>query len=375
MTVSYGGSNITFDDGSTVSSGWTGMKNRIINGGMVIDQRNGGSIAYSNTSIGNAYGVDRFQVNMSSDATVACQQTTDAPAGFKNSLKLSVTAADTSIGSNQYVQMFQVIEGNNIADLNWGTANAATVTVSFWVKSNIAGKYPVRLVNANGSRSFTFYTTINQSNTWEYKTKVVPGPTNGTFDSTNGVGIALGFSFGAGTFFAGATEDVWNTTASYQNSHMTPLVYWIGSVGNEFFITGVQVERGSTASSFEYRSYTTEMQLCQRYYQKITAQNSYSHFGVGVGYSGTAIRFPFHLKTTMRVAPSSLDIYGATQFLIEREAGAAQTSTAVALTANGNDNIAQIVVTPASSMSTGGAGFNLYSNATTDCYLGFGAEL
>jgi hypothetical protein len=268
MSVSYGGESITFEDGSKVSSGWTGFKNRIINGSMVIDQRNNGSVAYSNTSIGGAFCPDRFQVNMSSDATVSAEQSTDVPAGFKNSLKLSVTAADTSIGTNQYVQMFHNIEGNNIADLNWGTANAATITLSFWVKSSVAGQYPVRLVNGDGSRSYTFYTTINAINTWEYKTKVVPGPTNGTFNSTNDVGIGLGFSFGAGSFFGGATENVWNTTVSYQNSHMTPLVDWVGTVGNTFFITGVQFEKGSSASSFEHRPYGTELALCCRYFQK-----------------------------------------------------------------------------------------------------------
>jgi hypothetical protein len=296
MSVSYGGDSITFADNSVQSSGWTGFKNRIINGSMTIDQRNGGNIAYSNTSIGNAYGVDRFIVNMSSDATVSAQQSTDAPSGFQNSLKLSVVAADTSIGSNQYVQMYQSIEGYNIADLKWGTANAATVTVSFWVKSSVAGKYPVRLVNASGTRSYTFYTTINQSNTWEYKTKVVPGPTNGTFDSTNGAGISLGFSFGAGTFFGGATEDVWNTTVSYQNSHMTPLVNWIATVGNEFLITGVQLERGSQASSFEYRPFGMELQLCQRYYE-IT-----STYGNGFGVGGAYISIPS--KVSKRATPT-----------------------------------------------------------------------
>jgi hypothetical protein len=307
MSVSYGGDKITFEDGSTVGSGWAGFKNRIINGTMVIDQRNNGANVTSNTASATAFPVDRFQINMSSDATVTGQRTTDAPTGFSNSVRLTVTTADTSIDTNQYVQFYHSIEGYNIADLNYGTSSAATVTVSFWVKSSVAGQYPTRLVNGNGSRSYTFYTTINEANTWEYKTKVVPGPTSGTFDSTNGTGITLGFTFAAGTFFAGATENVWNNTVSFQNSHLTAPVNWIGTAGNTFFVTGVQLEKGSTATSFDYRPYGTELALCQRYFY--TTSGSYG-FGFTTA-SGQWLYRPGYFPVSMRTTPS-MSYTGAT---------------------------------------------------------------
>ena len=262
MSVSYGGDSITFADGSVQSGGWTGMKNRIINGAMVIDQRNAGaSVSITDSTV--VFLTDRFRFDENTDGSFSAQQVSTAPSGFINSLKFTVTSADTSLAAGQYANMRQNIEGLNVADLSWGTASAATVTLSFWVYSSLTGTFGGSLRNSAADRSYPFTYSISSANTWEQKSITVAGDTSGTWLTTNGIGLTVIWGFGVGSTYSG-TPNVWQAGNYLAPTGATSVV---GTNGATFYITGVQLERGSTASSFEYRPYGTELALCQRYYE------------------------------------------------------------------------------------------------------------
>ncbi len=193
------------------------MKNRIINGAMVIDQRNAGSAVTTD----GAYPVDRFIVFEDTDGAYSAQRDTNAPAGFINSLKWTTTTADTSIAS-QYAGISQSIEGFNVADLNWGTANAKTVTLSFWVRSSLTGTFGGSFRNSANNRSYPFTYTISVADTWEFETITIAGDTSGTWLTDNGAGLKIFFGLGVGSSFSG-TAGAWSgsnffTTALANNS-------------------------------------------------------------------------------------------------------------------------------------------------------------
>ena len=241
------------------------MRNRIINGAMVVSQRNGTSSVTINSAAWT-YTVDRFCcLGQGSDGVYTVQQSSTAPAGFVNSLLITVTTADSSIGAGQIYTLRQTIEGYNIADLNWGSANSQPTTLSFWVRSSVTGTFSGCL-NNEGTASYPFTYTINSANTWEQKTITVTGPTSGTWGSTNSNGIRITWSLGVGTTYSG-TANTWNYSTEYFAASSTTNL--IATNGATFYITGVQLEAGTTASPFEYRQYGTELALCQRYYEVI----------------------------------------------------------------------------------------------------------
>lgn len=244
--------------GTINSSNDFGLKNRIINGAMVINQRYG-TAAQTGVS---GFVTDRFQV-LNSTGTVNAQTVTTAPADFSYSTQLTVGTADGSVGSTDSVIFYQTLEGYTIADLNWGTVNARTVTLSFWVRSSLVGTYSGSLVSQNGTSAFPFNYTISSSNTWTQITQTITGPTSGSFGTTNDVGFYLEFSLMTGSTYQGTpnawSAGNWRGTASQVN--------WMATSGNTFNITGIQLEKGSTATTFDYRPYGTELQLCQRYYE------------------------------------------------------------------------------------------------------------
>ena len=233
-------------------------RNRIINGAMEIAQR--GTSAVTATG---SYPVDRFPVFYSMDGASSMQQNSSAPAGFINSTKFTTTTADTSLSASQYVLFEQRIEGTNIADLAWGTASAKTVTLSFWVRSSLTGTFGGSLVNNGYNRSYPFTYSISAADTWEQKSITIAGDTTGTWLTTNGIGIRISWSLGVGSNFQG-TANTWAGAEYYGTSGETPV---IGTLNATWYITGVQLEAGSVATSFERRSYGQELALCQRYYE------------------------------------------------------------------------------------------------------------
>jgi hypothetical protein len=275
-----------------------GMRNRIINGAMMIDQRNAGA----SVSISNAtrYITDRFRVDNVSDGVISSQQSSIAPAGFTNSLAVTVTTADSSLAAGQYSFTGQAIEGFNVADLGWGTASAATVTLSFWVRSSLTGTFGGAFVNSASNRSYPFTYTISSANTWEQKSITIAGDTTGTWLTNNGIGISLSFGLGVGSTYSG-TAGAW---AAGNFLSATGATNFLGTNGATFYITGVQLEKGSTATSFDYRPYGTELDLCRRYYQLSG--------GVGRSLASATMEVLCQFCPPMRATPSSAIIANGT---------------------------------------------------------------
>lgn len=237
------------------------FKNRIINGDMRIDQRSNGALV-SGIAAGANLLPDRFTTYAGGVNSYSLQQVTDAPVGFVNSLKLTVTAAAT-LSAAQFAFTRQIIEGINIADFAWGSASATSVTVSFWVKSSLTGLFAIALINSAEDRSYPATYNINSVNTWEYKTILVPGDTTGIWLTNNSNGIRLAFDHGAGSNFNG-TANTWQSGWKQRTSGCVSLSQTLGAT---FQLTGLQLEKGSTATSFDYRDYGRELIMCQRYYQ------------------------------------------------------------------------------------------------------------
>jgi hypothetical protein len=261
---------MTTSDGYT-SAGTYGFKNRIINGAMVIDQRNAGA---SVTPANETYTLDRWKCYQTTASKFSVQKTPSATetgyatrvaAGFTNYLAATSLSA-YSVSASDYYTIQQVIEGFNTADLAWGTANAKTVTLSFLAYSSLTGTFGGSIFNAAGNRSYPFSYTIGSANTWTQISVTIAGDTTGTWaGATNSTSLQICFGLGAGSTNTG-TANTW-AGAFYTQPNSTVSV--VGTNGATFYITGVQLEKGSTATSFDYRPYGTELQLCQRYYQLV----------------------------------------------------------------------------------------------------------
>lgn len=237
------------------------MKNRIINGAMVIDQRNAGA----SVALTNGYCLDRFVCNSSQTNKFTTQQNAGSvtpPPGFTNYLGVT-SSSSYSVISSDSMWIGQRIEGYNVADLNWGTANASSVTFSFWVRSSLTGTFGGSVFNGAANRFYVYSYVINSANTWEQKSITIPGDTTGTWLKDNGIGLAVLWSVGTGSTYLGAAGS-WGSTVytgviGQQNV--------VGTNGATFYITGVQLEVGTSATGFEYRQYQQELALCQRYYE------------------------------------------------------------------------------------------------------------
>jgi hypothetical protein len=369
MSVSYGGDSIVFADGSVQSGGWTGMKNRIINGAMQIDQRNAGA---SITPAQNAYTIDRWRFPASQASKLTLQQNAGSvtpPTGFKNYLGLTSTSS-YSLLVGDYFGINQFVEANNTADLDWGTANAKTITLSFWVRSSLTGTFGGAIrTGDNSNYSYPFSYTINSANTWEYETITISGPTAGTWGTGTAVGLDVWFSLGTGATFSG-TAGAWAAANYVAPTGGTSVV---GTNGATFYITGVQLERGSTASSFEYRPYTTELQLCQRYYYRVTSAGTSRIFGNGYVNSSTISDCTLPFPVTMRDEPSALEQTGtASNYVVIAGAGNV-TCSSVPTYLTSSQWGAQFRLTVASGLTSGQA--TLVRGAVAGTYLGWSAEL
>lgn len=279
MSVAINGTNgVTYNDGSLQASAPVG-KNKIINGDMRIDQRNAGASA---TTTSSTYMVDRFQLYASTVTNAQTyQQVTDAPAGFSHSLKITNSSTAQAAGSAALYTPRQRIEGYNTAHLNWGTSDAKTVTVSFWVKASVTGTYPFAINNGSFNRSFVANYTISSANTWEYKTVIVAGDTLGTWNVDNSSGMVVMFSLDTNSSYETSTVDAWQTGSFRATSSN---VHFLANASATWQITGVQLEANTTATPFEYLQYGQQYALCQRYYQTLMDCNqSYVNTGQHVG--------------------------------------------------------------------------------------------
>ena len=320
---------MTTSDGVS-SSGLYGFKNRLINSAMVIDQRNAGA---SVTPIGSSgFAVDRWQyfTNATAGAFNAGQNLNSVtpPSGFTKYLGYQVASAQTPTGTNAYF-FGQKIEGFNVADLGWGASGAQPISISFWVRSSLTGTHSGNLQNTSNARSYVFSYSINSANTWEYKTISVAGDTTGTWPTDNTTGLIIYFNLGCGTGIQ-TTAGSWNAA---QYIGVTGGVSVVSNASATWYITGVQLEKGSTATSFDYRPYGTELQLCQRYLPAFNGVNSV--IGSGAFFSATVawgiVKFP----VTTRVAPTGLTASSGSA--ITYYANGAYTTSAISLEIAGID--------------------------------------
>ena len=290
---------MTTSDGVS-SSGLYGFKNRIINGAMVIDQRNAGA---SITPTIGQYSLDRWICVLTQASKFTVQQNAGSvtlPAGFANYLGVTSSSA-YSIVAGDLFYVAQLIEGYNVADLAWGTASASSVTLSFKVYSSLTGTFGGALQNSANARSYPFTYTVSSANTWTTISVTIAGDTSGTWLTTTGIGIRVFFGLGVGSTYSG-TAGAW-AGADYRSA--TGATSVVGTNGATFYITGVQLEKGSTATSFDYRSYGTELALCQRYFQRLgSLSGNYVAFGSGRGSGGTTVFCYFKYTTPVRATPT-----------------------------------------------------------------------
>jgi hypothetical protein len=297
MTMTINGtSGLVFNDASTqntAASGF-GFKNRCINGSMMIDQRNAGASVTAPLS-NSTFSVDRWNVPCSQASKFTIQQNAGSvtpPIGFSSYVGVTSSSA-YSLVSSDYFLLRQAIEGLNCADLAWGTANAQTVTLSFWVRSSLTGTFGGSIQNNNVSRSYPFSFTISAVNTWEQKSITIAGDTSGTWLTTNDVGIRVTFGLGVASNLSG-TAGAWASANYFAPTGATSVV---GTNGATFYITGVQLEKGSTATSFDYRPYGTELALCQRYFEIMRSLE-------GSQPNSFVSRMQYFFKTSKRTNPT-----------------------------------------------------------------------
>jgi hypothetical protein len=361
VNIAQGGSNnVTF-------------RNKIINGAMVIDQRNAGA-SVTPTSSGT-YILDRWNVEIGAASKFSVQQTPSATetgyatrvaAGFTSYLACTSLSAYT-LGASDYFDIQQRIEGFNTADLAWGTSSAKTITLSFWAYSSLTGTFGGSLRNSASSRSYPFTYTISSANTWTQISITIAGDTSGTWiGATNGIGLTVAFSIGMGTTYSG-TAGAW-ASANYGSA--TGTVSVVSTNNATFYITGVQLEAGTTASPFEYRHYTTELSLCQRYYMQFGVTSAYEHYGIGVAQSNTSVTI-MNLPVTMRTAPT-FGYLGSLSGYIVLDGSSAYTPSVIAADVM-SLNVCSLAIT-----ITGvpvGRATRFYRNASSLATLTYSAEL
>ena len=298
------------------------MKNRIINGAMVIDQRNSGA----SVSPYFSYTLDRWYGLTTQTSKFTVQQNAGSvtlPVGFSNYLGITSSSAYSVLTADTFA-ILQKIEGYNISDLGWGTANAKTVTLSFQVYSSLTGTFGGALQNSASNRSYPFTFTASSANTWTSVSVTISGDTAGTWLTTNGVGIQVVFGLGSGSTYSSGTANIWSSTNTNQP---TGTVSIVGTSGATFYITGVQLEVGSSATGYEYRQYQQELALCQRYCFVAGGNPSGANpLTTGLSYSTSASNGIMSFPVTMRAAPTMT--YGTvTDYQITNGAGTAYTTS------------------------------------------------
>jgi len=352
------GGNTTTINGTTPTAYNTMGKNRIINGAMEIDQRNAGSSVTATTS--TVYTVDRWGIYGQQASKFTAQQNAGSvtpPAGFKNYLGITSSSAYSVLAGDNF-KIVQPIEGLNCADLGFGTSDAKTLTLSFWVRSSLTGTFGGSFTNSSYNRSYPFTYSISSANTWEQKSITFTADTSGTWLTTNGIGVNVIFSMGMGTDQSG-TAGSW-AAGNYQS--VTGATSVVGTSGATFYITGVQLEVGSVATEFERRPYGTELALCQRYCVVISgAGTTASSSPVASGYCVGTTNFyvPYVFKVTPRTPPTGISVTNPTSFTCAF--GAASNPSAINFTGGSFEGcFMQAVITG----GTGGYGGVMYMNNT-----------
>jgi hypothetical protein len=355
--------------GTYVSLNTVGMKNIIINGDMSIAQR---STSVASIGSGNYYTCDRWR----SGSTIGLftqSQSTDVPTGqgFATSLKMDCTTAEASIGaSSDTITLTQRVEGQNLQYLKKGTASAISLTASFWVKSTKTGTFIVELFDNDNSRQISAAYTVNVTDTWEKKTVTFAGDTTGTFDNDNARSLDFNFWLGAGTdYTSGTLNTSWNSNTNANRA--VGQVNIADSTANDFYITGVQLEAGTTASDFEFLPVDVNLQRCLRYFYKWVSIAIYNNLCMGRVTAGTEGRGVYAYPEVMRTTPS-LSADG--NFRVVADNAVTLTGGDVTL-ARANTNTTYIQMQGSGSAMTTGQCCEMGANNDSDAEISFSAEL
>ena len=294
-----------------------GRKNMIINGACNINQRNSGSYTIPHATGGSYGGPDRWAINEATGGTVSVNMDGDPYSGngdgsdvqeFSKAMQIAVTADNSSLSSNENLHFFQNIEGYNTTRLGWGTPGAKPATLSFWVRSNVPGTYCVGLENNAVNKTCIREYTVNPGFKWQKVVLTFPGPTDGTWEATNSIGIRVRFCLASGTQYDDGIDGQWVSSDELTAGNQ---VNFINSTNNRYFITGVQLEVGKNATDFEHRPYGEELALCQRYFQRIGGEGSggsadYNNY-IASGFTdsnGSNFYGGANLKVSMRTSPT-----------------------------------------------------------------------
>jgi len=346
------------------------FRNIIINGDMSLAQR-----ATSASSLtGSGYNtVDRFRTNMGTAGTWTQSQSTDVPTGqgFATSLKMDCTTANGSLSAGSFLIIDQRVEGQNLQYLKKGTSSAESTTMSFWVKSAKTGTYVVVLADMDNTRAISKSYTISSANTWEKKTVTFPGDTTGAFGNDNAASLKVQFWLVAGTTYSSGTlQTSWGTTTNA--NYAVGQVNLADSTSNEWYVTGVQLEAGTTASDFEFLPVDRNMSRCHRYLFTLTSPSGQGRFGSGGFFSttqaDTIVSLPVEMRTTYSMSYSALSHFRLTS---HTEASAL---SSLALETSRVLNAADLRATATTAIGTAGNYALLYTNGS-DSKMFFDAEL
>lgn len=350
-------------------------RNLIINGAMTVAQR--GTSQQITDSSGGYFTCDRWRYSQfngyAADIDATMSQETDTPNNtFKNSFKFLV-GTGTAAAAGDAIAIEQIIEGQDIVQLAQGTSDAKKFTVSFWVKASIAGTYCISLHSGKSfgsNRSHVKEYTISSANTWEYKTVTVDGDTSGTWAEDNGAGLSLAFTLGAGSTYQGAAN-TWSDSDYFSTSNQTQLTETTNAT---WFVAGVQLEVGETATPFEHESYDTTIQKCYRYYFKLfPAASQRNYLGTCYVKNSTQSRVVVTFPVPLRTVPTAIEETGTANDYATFVAGTETTCTAVpTYTSYGTAN-SQIAQFTSSGLTNGHAGDGRAIDA--DGFLAWSAEL
>jgi len=291
--------------GNYISLNTVGSKNIIINGDMSIAQRGTSYTGLTNGDNGY-FTCDRYKTANDVSGTWTQSQSTDVPTGqgFANSLKMDCTTANGSLSSNSVLFLSQKFEGQNLQYIKKGTSSAESLTLSFWVKSNKTGTYIAELFDIDNLRQISKSYTIDASNTWEKKTLTFEGDTTGTLDNDNARSIDINLFLTAGTNYTSGT--LGTSWQSYDDTdRAVGQVNLADSTANEWYVTGLQLEAGTTASDFEFLPYDVNLQRCQRYcYINKANGTTYKIFCLAFYEDSTTYNAFLPFPITMRNTPS-----------------------------------------------------------------------
>ena len=360
--------------GPSVDAGGITGRNLIINGAMQVAQRSSGPITVSDSSNEGYSTLDRWFLNFNASPGGALDfsQSTDAPDGFANSIKLACSTADASHTGTEQILLVQYIEAQNLQQLAYGSSNAKSITISWYMKAvNFSGPISLALETVDGTAEY-YVVSKTPTSSWARYSVTIPGSSSATINNDTGSGLRVNFvvaGSSSGTYAAAADSTAWSTTrADYRND----IGNLVSSTSNDFYITGVQLEVGSTATPFEHRSFGDELTRCQRYYYQIKSPSAYTRYAMSTYDTSTdysaVIPFPIEMRST----PSMSTTGTASNYSIYALNSNKTSNSVPSITAGSPFNVC---VQGATSSSTVGAAGVLLDNNAAGTFLGFSAEL